>query len=118
MASMYGEILPSGRSKDLDNLRPDDFSKKGISGLYRAIVEDVQDPDLKGRVRIRIPSIHGMKDQRGGYISTERLPWATPAYMVAGNDFGTYLIPSKGSVVFVMFEDGDMQYPVYFGGVS
>ena len=51
-----------------------------------------------------------------GLIASE-LPWATPAFPIwegAGNDIGTFAVPKINSFVFVFFEGGDFNSPVYF----
>ncbi len=81
-------------------------------GAYRGYVEYINDPLQVGRVKVRIPSIHGMPDQ----LETAGLPWA---YMVAGfgggHDFGSKMIPPVGTTVFVMFEAGDRDFPLVLG---
>lgn len=92
------------------------YGENKLSGLYRARVEDVQDPMKIARVRVRVPMLHGTE---GGsnYIANEGLPWATMLTPYgAGYDHGACAVPEVGDVVLVMFEDNDRNYPVYLGG--
>ncbi len=74
-----------------------------LSGLHKARVEFNQDPKRVGRIRVRIPYLHGVTGQLN-YIEPEGLPWAVPCVSgIAGDDFGTYIIPPVGSYVWVMF---------------
>jgi hypothetical protein len=83
-----------------------------LYGVYRGRVEYINDPLQLGRVRVRIPVFHATADQ----IKTENLPWA---YVVSafggGYDYGAKYIPPVGSTVYVMFEGGDMEFPLVIG---
>ena len=90
-------------------------------GIYRGFVEYNLDPLDLGRVKVRVPSIHGfLEDIDEGKckgIPTERLPWAFPCFHGSGcYDSGYYDVPLIGSAVWVVFEDGDLERPVYLGG--
>ena len=51
------------------------------------------------------------------YLSDDSLPWARPAILNgAGNDTGQFIVPAKGSRVFVTFEFNEFEKPLYFGG--
>lgn len=89
-----------------------------FNAFYMAIVEDTNDPLKLGRVRIRIPALHGGTKDNTFYVENEALPWAKPAILNgAGNDVGQFIIPTKGTRVFVTFEYNSRQHPIYFGGV-
>jgi uncharacterized protein involved in type VI secretion and phage assembly len=68
------------------------------AGLYRAIVVDVADPLKKRRVRVRVPD-----------ASTSTV-WARACVPA-----GSRTQPAAGSMVWVMFENGDPDYPVWIG---
>lgn len=88
------------------------------NAFYMAIVEDTNDPLKLGRVRIRIPALHGGTRDNTFYLENSALPWAKPAILNgAGNDVGQFIIPTKGTRVFVTFEYNSRQHPIYFGGV-
>ena len=86
-------------------------------GIMRARVEYNNDPWKIGRVKVRIPSIHGISGT-SEFIPTEDLPWATPCVVGGcGEDFGQFIAPVPGTFVWVMFEDNDTNKPVYLGGI-
>lgn len=96
--------------------RPD--VRNPLPGLYRARVENNRDPEKIGRVQIRVPQLHGILDDPDGFIKTEDLPWATPGiFAAAAYDMGQFLVPHVGTIVWVAFEAGDPNRPVYFGGI-
>ena len=74
-------------------------------GKFRGKVSDNQDPDQLGRLRIKAPDIYG--DEESG--------WALPAVPYAGNGVGLFLIPPTDASVWVEFEHGDPDYPVWTG---
>ena len=88
------------------------------TSLVRGIVVINEDPEKRGRVKVRIPSYHGIPSQSRTWIEDENLPWSTPGlYVSGGNDLGQRIVPSVGTRVFVIFEDGDLTKPVYLGGI-
>jgi uncharacterized protein involved in type VI secretion and phage assembly len=74
-------------------------------GKYRGIVTDNDDPNGLGRVRVKAQDVLG--DQESG--------WALPALPYAGNNVGLYLIPPVDAFVWVEFEHGDPDYPIWTG---
>ena len=100
--------------KQTKDLRP----SVNYNAFYSAIVVNTNDFYNLGRIQIRIPSIHGVKTEEANYIKDESLPWAKPGiFNAGGNDMGQFLIPEKGSRVFVTFEANDSSNPIYFGGI-
>lgn len=88
------------------------------NAFYVAIVEDTNDPYKLGRVRIRIPAVHGTNNSQSYFLSNNSLPWARPAILNgAGNDTGQFIIPATGTRVLVTFEYNDPSKPLYFGGI-
>lgn len=84
--------------------------------IHRGVVEDNIDPDKAGRIKIRILGIHS--DNRN-YVTTKQLPWAIPATSIGLTggglrNIGFSKIPDVGSHVWLFFEGGDHNYPVYF----
>lgn len=85
---------------------------KAYHGAYRGYVEYVNDPLQVGRVKVRVPAIHGLPAQ----VPTEGLPWAyVSAPFGGGHDFGSKMIPPVGTTVFVMFEMGSKEFPIVLG---
>ncbi len=76
-------------------------------GKYRGLVEDNKDPENRGRLRLRIPSVLG-KDVVSG--------WALPCAPYGGMpDQGFFFIPEEQAGVWVEFEEGNLDYPVWVG---
>ena len=74
-------------------------------GKYRGIVSDNQDPLMIGRVRARVPDVTG-DDECG---------WATPCAPFGGSQTGFFAIPTVGAGVWIEFEHGDPDYPIWSG---
>jgi uncharacterized protein involved in type VI secretion and phage assembly len=68
-------------------------------------VTDNQDPLQIGRVRARVPDVTG--DQESG--------WAMPCFPFGGNGMGFFALPSVGAGVWIEFEHGDPDYPIWAG---
>jgi len=78
-------------------------------GVYRGVVEDVNDPQKRGRVRVRCFHVHP------DAVPAKHLPWAeVVAY--GGDDFGDVPFYQPGDRVLVLFEGGDREYPFVAGG--
>ena len=74
-------------------------------GKFRGVVVDNNDPNQLGRLTARVPDIFG--DETSG--------WALPATPYAGDGVGLYLIPPVGASVWVEFEHGNPEYPIWSG---
>ncbi|HEX8720456.1 MAG TPA: phage baseplate assembly protein V [Pyrinomonadaceae bacterium] len=76
-------------------------------GKYRAFVVDNADPEKRGRLRVRVPSVTGDEVVTG---------WALPCapYGGAAGD-GFFFVPEVGAGVWVEFEAGQLEYPVWVG---
>jgi uncharacterized protein involved in type VI secretion and phage assembly len=74
-------------------------------GKYRGTVSDNQDPLMIGRVKARVPDVMG--DQESG--------WAMPCAPFGGSGIGFFAIPSTGAGVWIEFEHGDPEYPIWSG---
>jgi uncharacterized protein involved in type VI secretion and phage assembly len=77
----------------------------GFFGKYRGIVTDNLDPLMIGRVRARIPDVMG--DEESG--------WAMPCAPFGGNGIGFFAIPTTDAGVWIEFEHGDPDYPIWSG---
>ncbi|MBQ3420693.1 MAG: hypothetical protein IJH34_03295 [Romboutsia sp.] len=92
--------------------------KVNYNAFFSALVVSTKDPNNLGRVKIRIPSIHGISRNQAYFVADKYLPWARPGvFNSAGNDMGQFIVPTKGNRVFVTFEYNDPQHPIYFGGI-
>ncbi|MGB8508486.1 MAG: phage baseplate assembly protein V [Pyrinomonadaceae bacterium] len=76
-------------------------------GKYRAFVVDNADPESRGRLRLRVPHVLG-----GEVVSGWALPCAP--YGGAAN-MGNLFIPEVEAGVWVEFEAGNLDYPVWVG---
>lgn len=74
-------------------------------GKYRGMVIDNIDPLQTGRLLVQVPDV------------TNVLPssWAMPCLPFAGIQSGFYAVPEIGSTVWVEFERGNPDYPVWTG---
>jgi hypothetical protein len=74
-------------------------------GKFRGVVVNNNDPNQLARLTARVPDIFG--DETSG--------WALPATPFAGNGVGLYLMPPVGASVWIEFEHGDPEYPIWSG---
>lgn len=75
-------------------------------GIYRGTVVNNIDPLQTGRIMIEVPDVGGLTPST----------WATPCVPLAGKLMGTYMVPQIGAGVWVQFEAGDPDKPVWSGG--
>lgn len=116
---MFGVNLETGNEIIVDE-ELDKFLKGlkvDYNQFYRGIVVENLDPEVKGRIKVRIPQIYGASPNSDTYLPTSSIPWANCAIHPAGNDSGTFLPPNIGDTVFVAFESGLPTSPIYFGGI-
>lgn len=76
-----------------------------LYGKYRGVVTDNKDPDGLGRIQVKV------LDVAGG----ETISWAMPCVPYAGKGVGLYLIPPQDASVWIEFEHGDPDYPIWSG---
>lgn len=76
-------------------------------GKYRAKVVDVNDPQYRGRIRVMCPKVLG----------EAKSSWCEPCVPVAYDNGGDFAIPKVGEFVWVEFEEGDPNKPIYTGGL-
>ena len=76
-------------------------------GKYRGLVVDRNDPDQLGRLKLSVPSVFG--DAITG--------WAWPVSPYAGAGVGFFFIPQVGDVVWVEFVEGELEHPIWSGGM-
>jgi hypothetical protein len=74
---------------------------------YRAFVYDVEDPENLQRLKLIIPTVSG--DQVYNY-------WAFPKGVFSGEGYGSQVLPKKGDVVWVEFEGGCPEVPIWSHG--
>ncbi|MCM1220752.1 MAG: phage baseplate assembly protein V [Lachnospiraceae bacterium] len=96
-----------------------DTGMEPLNGFYRGRVETNLDPQHLGRIKVRVPQLHGVPNGENSdeIIANEDIPWAFPvAPFGAGSEHGSMIVPETGDYVFVAFENGDRHSPIYFGG--
>lgn len=76
------------------------------STLVAAVVDDLDDPQGLGRVRVKFP-----------HLDEELSNWARLVSAGAGHDRGNFFRPERGDEVIVAFEHDDPRRPYVLGGV-
>jgi uncharacterized protein involved in type VI secretion and phage assembly len=74
-------------------------------GKFRGVVSDNRDPLMLGRIRAQVQDVYGEQDSG----------WAMPSLPYAGNGVGLFLVPPTGASVWIEFEHGDPDYPIWTG---
>ena len=74
-------------------------------GKYRGTVLNNIDPMQIGRLQVQVPDV------------TSLLPtsWAMPCFPLSGKQMGMWAIPQIGAGVWVEFEQGNPDYPIWSG---
>lgn len=86
-------------------------------GIYRAVVIDTKDEEKRGRVRVLVPAIGHRTPQ-----DVHPEIWALPCMDglssgdSGGQMHGNFHPPNVDDRVWVQFEEGKPEYPVYMGG--
>jgi uncharacterized protein involved in type VI secretion and phage assembly len=74
-------------------------------GKYRGMVINNVDPLQIGRLQVQVPDVAGLIP----------LSWAMPCFPLTGKQMGSYMIPQIGAGVWVEFEQGNPDYPIWSG---
>jgi uncharacterized protein involved in type VI secretion and phage assembly len=74
-------------------------------GKYRGTVVQNVDPEQRGRLMVSVPAVTG----------TGQLNWALPSVPFAGPGVGFFAIPPVGANVWVEYEAGDSNVPIWSG---
>lgn len=74
-------------------------------GKYRGTVVNNVDPEQRGRIQVMVPDVSGFA------LSS----WALPSVPFAGMQMGFFALPLIGAGVWVEFEQGDLDYPIWVG---
>ncbi|PTR05768.1 hypothetical protein C8R32_11614 [Nitrosospira sp. Nsp5] len=76
-------------------------------GKYRGVVTNNVDPDQTGRLMVQVPDV----------LSLVPSSWAEPCVPLAGSGapMGMYMVPPIGAGVWVEFEAGDPNCPIWTG---
>jgi len=82
------------------------MSDAPLFGKYRGTVINNVDPLQIGRIQAMVPDL-------AGFVPGT---WAMPCLPMAGINTGIFTAPMIGSGVWIEFERGDPDYPVWVGG--
>ncbi|MDH5543393.1 MAG: phage baseplate assembly protein V [Nitrospinota bacterium] len=74
-------------------------------GKYRGKVESNVDPNNLGRVKVKVPAV----------LDDSSPSWAMPCVPYAGKGVGFFFIPPKDANIWVEFEGGDPNKPIWTG---
>lgn len=80
---------------------------RSFPGRYRGTVTDNVDPLMMGRILSVVPEVQGAV-----------LNWAKPCARSAEPDTALPALPPVGAAVWIEFEDGDPNYPIWGAGTS
>ena len=70
-------------------------------GKFRGIIVDNYDPEMRGRIRADVPCFAGLEQK-----------WALPCLPYTRE---SYLIPPIGTNVWIEFENGNLDWPIWTG---
>ena len=75
-------------------------------GKYRGTVINNIDPEQRGRIQAIVPAVSNVAPTS----------WAMPCLPIAGKLEGFFAIPQIGAGVWIEFEEGDSDKPIWVGG--
>jgi len=75
-------------------------------GKYRGTVINNVDPMKTGRLMVQVPDVYGITPST----------WAMPCVPASGIQNGMLWLPAIGAGVWVEFEQGNSDYPIWVGG--
>ena len=76
-------------------------------GKYRARVINNKDPKKMGRIKVECPKVLGKFESE----------WCLPCFPYGADGIGTIQIPREGYLVWVEFEEGDPDKPIWTGTI-
>ena len=79
---------------------------KEFYGKYRGTVVNNVDPEQRGRIQAIVPAVSNV-------VPTS---WAMPCVPMAGKQQGVFMVPQIGAGVWIEFEGGDPDKPIWVGG--
>lgn len=77
-------------------------------GKFRGVVQNNLDPEGRGRLQVSIPDV----------LDPNQSPWAeacVPFLGSSGASSGFYALPPIGTNVWIEFEQGNPDYPIWVG---
>lgn len=82
------------------------MSQPKYYGKYRGTVTNNIDPEQRARIMAIVPAT-------GTLIPSS---WALPCVPIAGKSEGIFVVPQIGAAVWIEFEAGDLDKPIWTGG--
>jgi hypothetical protein len=98
--------MTDATSADASSSDAADGAKTRYMGKYRGTVVNNLDPQQRGRIMAIVPDVQGL----------EPLTWALPCVPIAGKAEGCFMVPQVGAKVWIEFEQGEVDYPIWVGG--
>ena len=93
-------------AEDLQRQLARGLSQRQAFGKYRGFVTDNADPDKLARVKLRVPTLLGEAETG----------WALPCLPCGGlANQGFFCVPGVGAQVWVEFEGGNLDFPIWSG---
>jgi uncharacterized protein involved in type VI secretion and phage assembly len=87
------------------NVDRDESCRERYYGKYRGTVVQNIDPEQRGRIQAIVPDVSNVM------LSS----WAEPALPAGGPQTGMFTVPQLGAGVWIEFEQGDPDYPIWTG---
>lgn len=81
-------------------------NERRFYGKYRGTVLNNVDPEQRGRIQAMVPAVSNVMPTN----------WALPCVPMAGKAQGVFMVPQIGSAVWIEFESGDPNKPIWAGG--
>lgn len=83
------------------------MADKKYYGIYQGIVTNINDPEKRGRIKVKCPDVLG---------GSAESAWCDPMIPVAYDYGGDFCIPPRNEAVWVQFIAGNPNRPVWLGG--
>ena len=105
---VQAELHARPQRPDLDRSRRCRHERRApFFGKYRGTVINNVDPMQIGRIQAMVPDVAGPHADRAGRCPACRSP---------ASDMGVFTVPQIGAGVWIEFEQGDPDYPIWVGG--
>ena len=95
LSELASDLITSGSSE----------AEGKFYGKYRGVVLQNFDPEMRGRIQVEVPGVVMLPST-----------WAEPCVPFTGKQSGFFVVPQIGAGVWVEFEQGDPDYPIWVGG--
>ena len=82
------------------------MSNSPLYGKYRGTVVNNIDPEQIGRIQVVVPDVTGLVPGS----------WAMPCLPISGINMGMFTVPNVGTKVWIEFERGECDFPIWSGG--